>query len=84
MYKRFSLTDLTKIQNNFIPHFYAIIKREKYQCANDFFKICFREGNDLYYFYRLDVVFRISKHENQLSLIDEEDKIEVVLPFDEK
>ena len=30
------------------------------------------------------MVFRISKHENQLSLIDEEDKIEVVLPFDEK
>lgn len=84
MYKRFSLTDLTKIQNNFIPHFYAIIKREKCQWANDFFKICFREGNDLYYFYRSDVVFRISKHENQLSLIDEEDKIEVVLPFDQK
>ncbi len=46
--------------------------------------MCFREGNDLYYFYRSDVVFRISKHENQLSLIDEEDKIEVVLPFDQK
>ena len=84
MYKRFSLTDITSIQNNFIPHLYAIIKREGCQLANDFFKNCFREGNDLYYFYRSDVVFRISKHENLLFLIDEEEKIEVVLPFDQK
>ena len=28
--------------------------------------------------------FGNKRHENQLSLIDEEDKIEVVLPFDEK
>ena len=84
MYKRFSLSDLTKIQNNFIPHFYTIIKREKCQWANDFFKICFREGNDLYYFYRSDVAFRVSKQGDQLILTDEQDKIEVVLPFDQK
>lgn len=84
MYKRFSLSDLTKIQNNFIPHFYTIIKREKCQWANDFFKMCFREGNDLYYFYRSDVAFRVSKQGDQLILTDEQDKIEVVLPFDQK
>lgn len=84
MYKRFSLKDLTTIQNNFIPHFYSIIKKERCQVPNEFFKICFREGNDLYYFYRWDVSFRVSKQGDLLVLIDEVDKIEVVLPFDEK
>ena len=55
MYKRFSLEDLMKIQNDFIPHFYAILKRER-DCQGDakvfFQKLCFREGNSVYYFYR--------------------------------
>lgn len=84
MYKRFTLDELSKIQNNFIPHLYAIIKREKCQWANDFFKICFKEGNDVYYFYRSDVAFRMRKEGNDLILSDEIDKIEVVLPFDNK
>lgn len=84
MYKRFSLAELTTIQNNFIPHFYSVIKREKCQWANDFFKICFREGDDAYYFYRSDVAFRVSKQDDQLILADEVDKIEVVLPFHQK
>lgn len=84
MYKRFSLKDLTTIQNNFIPHFYSIIKKERCQVPNEFFKICFREGNDLYYFYRWDVSFRVSKQGDMLVLADEVEKIEVVLPFEEK
>ena len=84
MYKRFSLKDLTTIQNNFIPHFYSIIKKERPQVPNEFFKLCFREGNDRYSFYRWDVSFRVSKQGDLLVLIDEVDKIEVVLPFDEK
>lgn len=84
MYKRFSLDDLTTIQNNFIPHFYSVIKRERCQWANDFFKMCFREGNDLYYFYRSEVAFRVSKQWNDIILADEIDKIEVVLPFEKK
>lgn len=84
MYKRFSLKDLTTIQNNFIPHFYSIIKKERCQVPNEFFKICFREGNDLYYFYRWDVSFRVSKQGDMLVLADEVEKIEVVLSFEEK
>ena len=84
MYKRFSIKDLTTIQNNFIPHLYALIKRERCQGANDFFKLCFQEWNDVFYFSRGDVCFRVHKKDNQLFLADEIDKIEVVLPFDQK
>lgn len=84
MYKRFTLTDLTSIQNNFIPHLYSIIKREGCQGANDFFKICFKEGDDVLYFYRSDPAFRMRKLGNDLILADELDKIEVVIPFDNK
>lgn len=84
MYKRFSLEDLTKIQNNFIPHFYTILKRER-DCQWDakvfFQKVCFREGNAVYYFYRWDVSFRLSKHADELVLVDEIDKIELILPM---
>jgi hypothetical protein len=52
MYKRFSIKDLTTIHNDFIPHLYALIKRERCQGANDFFKLCFHEGSDVYYFSR--------------------------------
>lgn len=86
MYKRFSLTDLSQIQNNVIPHFYEILKRERCQSANEFFKICFREGNALYYFYRGDISFKISYDSvsDMLFFVDEIDKIELVLPFMEK
>lgn len=84
MYKRFTLAELTSIQNNFIPHLYNIIKREKCQGANDFFKMCFKEGNDVLYFYRSDPAFRMRKIGNDLILADEIDKIEIVVPFDNK
>ncbi len=84
MYKRFSLQDLTSIQNNFIPHLYSLIKRERCQWANDFFKICFREGNEVFYFSHSDICFRISKKWDSLVMNDEVDKIEVVLPFNQK
>ena len=84
MYKRFSIKDLTTIHNDFIPHLYALIKRERCQWANDFFKLCFHDGSDVYYFSRWDICFRISKRNNELHLADEIDKIEVVLPFDQK
>lgn len=51
---------------------------------NDFFKICFREGNSVYYYSRSDVSFHMEKKGNELILADEIDKIEVVLPFDKK
>ena len=84
MYKRFSIKDLTTIQNDFIPHLYALIKRERCQWANDFFKLCFHDWNDVFYFSRGDICFRLYKKDNNLHLADEIDKIEVVVPFDQK
>lgn len=85
MHKRFSLNELTSIKNDFIPHLYSIIKKERCQGVNDFFnKVCFAQGNEAYYYKSSDCIFHMAKRDNVLTLIDEVDKIEVVLPFDKK
>ena len=85
MHKRFSLNELTSIKNDFIPHLYSIIKKERCQGVNDFFnKVCFAQGNEAYYYKSSDCIFHMAKRDNLLTLIDEVDKIEVVLPFDKK
>ena len=85
MHKRFSLNELTSIKNDFIPHLYSIIKKERCQGVNDFFnKVCFAQGNEAYYYKSSDCIFHMAKRDNVLTLIDEVDKIELVLPFDKK
>jgi uncharacterized protein YprB with RNaseH-like and TPR domain len=84
MYKKFSLAELTSIQNNFIPHLYKIIQQEKCQGINDFCKFAFKEGKELRYFERNNVSFKISQLGNRLHLLDEIEKIEVEVPIDHK
>jgi hypothetical protein len=84
MYKKFSLEELTSIQNDFIPHLYKIIQHERCQGVNDFFKIAFREGNELFYFERSSITFKISLEGNTIHMMDEVEKIEVQMPMDQK
>ncbi|MDR2190654.1 MAG: hypothetical protein LBP53_05745 [Candidatus Peribacteria bacterium] len=84
MYKKFTLEELTNIQNDFIPHLYKIIQQEKCQGVNDFFKIAFREGNELYYLDKNQISFKISLKEQTISMMDEVDKIELEMPIDQK
>jgi hypothetical protein len=84
MYKKFSLEELSSIQNNFIPHLYKIIQQEKCQGVNDFFKIAFKEGNELFYLERTVITFKISLEGKMIHLMDEVEKIEVELPMDQK
>jgi uncharacterized protein YprB with RNaseH-like and TPR domain len=84
MYKKFTLEELTNIQNGFIPHLYKIIHQEKCQGINDFFKIAFREGKELFYFERNMITFKIALKESLLYFIDEVEKIEVEIPIDQK
>jgi len=84
MYKRFSLEELSTIQNNFIPHLYKYIQQERCQGVNDFFKFAFREGNEVFYFERGNVAFKVALENNTFSLTDEVDKIQVQIPADHK
>lgn len=84
MYKKFSLEELTNIQNEFLPHLYKIIQQEKCQGINDFLKVAFREGNELFYFERNIITFKISLKEQMLHFMDEVEKIEVEIPIDHK
>ena len=79
MYKRFSLDELKTVQNTFVNNFYTILKKEHCQLANDFFKKIFREGDEIYYMYRGDFTFRFQNTGKEYVLMDEKQKIQIVL-----
>lgn len=84
MYKKFNLEEISSIQNNFIPHLYKIIQQERFQGVNDFFKFAFKEGDETFFFERGNVCFKIALEGNMIHMMDEVDKIEVEVPFDNK
>ncbi len=84
MYKKFTLEELSTIQNNLIPHLHTIIQREKCQWVNDFFKIAFREWNEVMYFDRWNPLITIQLIDNQIHIADEIDNIQIQMPMNEK
>ncbi len=84
MYKKFSIDDIQKVKNNFIPNLYQIIKKEKCQWINDLVKFIFKEGNDVYFFDRWNPSFKISKKWEELELTDEQERIQLIIPINDK
>jgi len=52
MYKRYTLNDLKTVQNDLIPNFFSILKKENCILPSDFFKKVFKDGESVYYFNR--------------------------------
>ena len=69
MYKKFTIEQLYTIQNNLIPHLHTIIQREKCQWVNDFFKIAFREWNEIMYFDRWNPLITIQLINNPIKIL---------------
>lgn len=84
MYKKLTVEELSRINNNLISHLVSVIEREHYQGVNDFFKYAFREGNELLFFERGNLMLRILLKDNMIHLSDEMDKIEIEVPIDHK
>ena len=84
MYKKFTIEELSTIQNNLIPHLYTIIQREKCQWINDFFKIAFHEWNEVMFFDRGNPLITIQFINNQIFISDEVDNIQIQIPANEK
>lgn len=84
MYKNFSIDEIKMVKNDFIPHLYNVIKREKCQWINDLVKFVFKEWNELYYFDKWDIFFRIIKKWDNLELSDEIEKIQLTIPMNDK
>ena len=84
MYKKFSLDEIKNIKNNFIPHLYSIVKKEKCQWINDLVNHIFKEWNDIYFFEKWDPFFRIAKQWDLLEFTDEIERIQIFVPFQEK
>ena len=79
MYKRFTLDELRTVQNTFISNFYGILKKEYCMMPTDLFKKIFREGDEIYYMNRGDFTFRFQNINNEYILMDERQKIQVIL-----
>ena len=84
MYKKFTIEELTTIQNNLIPHLYTVIQREKCQWVNDFFKIVFRNWHEVMYFDRGNPLLNIQLIDNDIHITDEVDNIQIQIPSDDK
>ncbi|HOG15247.1 MAG TPA: ribonuclease H-like domain-containing protein [Candidatus Absconditabacterales bacterium] len=84
MYKKFSLEEIEKIKNNFIPHLYSIVKKERCQGINDLVKHIFKEGNSVYFFERGEPFFKIAINNNILEFTDEIERIQLFLAMEEK
>jgi len=84
MYKKFSLEEIKNVKNEFIPHLYSIIKKEKCQWVNDLIKHIFKEWNEVYFFERWDPFFSISKNGETLEFTDEKERIQLFIPIDNK
>ncbi len=79
MYKRFTLNELRTVQNHFLGDFYSVLKKERCMLANDLFKKIFKEGKEIYYMFRGDFTFRLQDNGNEYVLMDEREKIQVIL-----
>jgi len=84
MYKRFTLNELKTIENTFLSNFYSILKKEHCIMPIDLFKKIFREGKEIYYMNRWDFTFRFQDTGKEYILMDEKQKIQIVLDEDWK
>lgn len=84
MYKRFTLNELKTVQNTFLGNFYSILKKERCMMPNDLFKKIFREGKEIFYMYRNNFTFRFQDTGKEYVLMDEKEKIQVVLNEEER
>jgi len=80
MYKRFTVQEIKTIQNQFIQNLYWCIKKEICQSTLDFFKKIFKEGSDIYFCNRSEILLSCSKTDDDKIIIrDEREKIETIL-----
>lgn len=84
MYKKFSIEEIKNVKNDFVPHLYNIIKKEKCQWINGLVKVIFKEWNKMYYFEKWDPFFKIAKKWEDLELSDEIEKIQLTIPMNDK
>ncbi len=93
MYKKFTIWQLTTIQNNVIPHIYQVILKESggnekdFIWVNAFFnKVAFNEWTDILYFDRnwRDPLLRLQLVDKTIHITDEVDNIQIQVPMDNK
>lgn len=80
MYKRLTLDELRNLNTSFFDNLCSLCKRQRYVYFKEFVKASFEQGNRLYFFERNRPTFRLQQiDKNSYRIIDEQEKIELVL-----
>jgi len=80
MYKRFNLDEISSIKNNFLQNLSKQIVRERCGDMKTFFKKIFLSGDEVYFFFRGQPLWRFIQDDENYKFIDEREKIELILP----
>lgn len=83
MYRKFSLQDVETIQNNFFENLNYILRKEKCENIKQFIKNICQEGEHMIYFNRNQPIFRCEKSSQLVSFIDEQQSIQIDIPYEE-
>ena len=78
MYKKLSIEQLLSLKTDFFSNLKKAFSREKYPTLKAYLKDLFKEGDDVYYFFRWQPTLRFSKLDaDEILLVDEREKIEL-------
>ena len=79
MYKRFSIDQLTSISNNVISHTKNLLKVEKCATFTEFTKKIFAQSQRVSFWEWSDPIMRFEKIDTQILVVDEKERIELLL-----
>lgn len=79
MYKRFSIDQLTSISNNVISHTKNLLKIEKCTTFAEFTKKIFAQSQRVSFWEWSDPIMRFEKIDTQILVVDEKERIELLL-----
>lgn len=79
MYKRLSLKQLYWINSKFFQNLTSLYKKQRYVFLKEFLKDLWKESNECYFFEWSYPIFRCCKKDDTYILVDEKEKIEILL-----
>lgn len=84
MYKNINLDKLWDFKNNFLNKFASYVTKSQAPNINSFFRNLFKEWDSVYFRESTSLSFKIAKIWEDFELIDEKDKIRIIVKQDER
>ncbi len=84
MYKNIDLKDINSFKNSFVKTFAFFVSKSQAPNISAFFRLMFKEWESVYFCESNNVSFKISMMWDDIELIDEKEKIRVILKGEDK